>query len=510
MDARTVCALMLKAKKVFDGEHSFLSFPISPLPFAPKQLDFFDQSSPPALLESTHRRRDFSMLVDLVPSGEAWQPSGDARLSDIYDTTLDTLELASSDRTPDEEARFQAARSVLRNGDHESDKLIAYRQRRDAFIVASERFTAARLTAMNAGPTELAQWQNTTEPALRRELAELEQAWILDGFKEEVEAAQQQVATLGARSPAQTWAEWRSHFNRDIDGLTDPLDNVSVMPSGFSPANAVAQGAWHDFSLTPAEIAALLREAPPAWLETMLGSPTPTPPPQGTQSLAFQFSSAGIVRPWFDAALFKARFWRFAQADRQLCDGKSPASGECPAYVAAVVFARNVVVTDTAQPAPGTFDGFRFTQATKLARSNIIKRRALTPLNDPELQPGEIPPHLLKPKVGVHAIGRVRPMAASGAGMLRTSPAAVAVAVAPPLAVPVAAADPARTLLRFEHLKVDRIPDIQPETPIDAEPAGGGGGAPAAPVSGDTIFVLAFICKSLQRCPDPDLALKWS
>ena len=35
--------------------------------------------------------------------------------------------------------------------------------------------------------------------------------------KNEVEAAQNKVISLGARSPIQTWGEWNSRFNRDID-----------------------------------------------------------------------------------------------------------------------------------------------------------------------------------------------------------------------------------------------------------------------------------------------------
>ena len=74
MDATTLCALMLKAKKVFAKEQTFLSFPITPLPFAPRQLDFFDQSNAAALLESIHHRKEFSTVVDLIATGEAWQP----------------------------------------------------------------------------------------------------------------------------------------------------------------------------------------------------------------------------------------------------------------------------------------------------------------------------------------------------------------------------------------------------------------------------------------------------
>lgn len=520
MDATTLCALMLKAKKVFAKEQSFLSFPISPLPYTPRQLDFFDQSNAAALLESIHHRKEFSTVVDLIATGEAWQPSGDVRLSDSYDSVLNSAVLAVSSRTPDDEVAFQAARAVLHTDDQDSEKYIAYRQMRDAYLIAEQRYTAANLTASSAGPEENLDWLHSTGPGLRRELAELLQAWMFDGFKDEIEAAQLQVATLGARSPSLTWAEWRSHFNPDLDSLLDASDGVRVMPSGFSPANAVAEDAWRGFTLSASEVTALLQEAPSAWLTTMLGSATP---PSGNQAMSFEFSSAAIVRPWFDPGLFKARFWKFAQSERMLSDGKTPATGECPAYVAALVFARKVSVTSVnAGPAPsGPFDGFRFSQAALLSSANLQKRHN-TILEDATLMPGELAPHLLtKRRFGGHATPfAIRAAIDEPAGvftpmLFRAQPTATAT-VAPVMS---SATMNVRTMQRFDALKVERLTDrqmlVMPEfvsaqppppavPPVSASPPP----APASPAA-DTIYVLAFICKPLPQCPNPDQSLQW-
>jgi hypothetical protein len=450
----------------------------------------------------------------------------------VYDSVLDSAEVAESARTAEEEAQYQAARDVLRSGDHDSDKLVAYRRCRDAYLLAEQRYTAASLTAASAGPDDQRQWEQTTKPLLRRELAELMQAWMFEGFKEEIENAQTQVATLGARSPSTTWGDWRSHYNPDVDALSDAMDGTSVMPAGFSPSNAVAEGAWRSFTLSPPEVSALLQEAPPAWLTAMLGAA----PPQATQSISFEFSSAAIVRPWFDPALFKARFWRFGQQDRMLSDGRSPPTGECPAYVAAVVFARRVLVTGAAAPAPAPFEGFGLLQAANLSRARVIKR-AFTPLTDPTLEPGEIPPHLLMRRrhalADTSAFAAVAPASIGTLARRRqfmaldaTTAGAMLVAAQPrPSPAPAAAhaAVNTRTLNQFARMKVDRAIEnptfvraswaVDPVPAVVAPPhpapAPVPTPAPAPAADPNTVYVLAFICKPLPQCPNPDPALQW-
>ena len=470
MDAATACALMLKARKVFASEQTFLSFPVVPLPFTPRQLDFFSQGDAAALRDSIHHRKDFSVLVDFVPTGEAWQPGGPARLSEVLRSVLDSAVLPAS-RPAAEEAQYRAARAVLRTGHRDSDKLLAYRRCRDAWLVAQQRFDGARLTAASAEGEARLEWQHGL-PKLRAELADLQRAWLAEGFKEEVEAAQAQLATLAATSPALAWSDWRARCNADIDSITDPFDGSTVLPSGFSPSNAVAEGAWRDFTLTPAEVTALLGEAPPAWRDTLLGGASPS----GKETLAFEFSSAAVLRPWFDPALFKARFWRFVEPQRLLSDGGSPATGECPAYVAGLVFARKVSASGAADS--GSAGGLGFGRATGLPRSRVMHRPA-SPADDPDLQPGEIPPHL-RDRRRAAAFAASHPM--------------------PTEAAPVEAAsraDAGTSLAVFEQMRTDRDTDR-----IAA--------APARPASGDdTIYVLAFICKPLALSPNPDPGLPW-
>jgi len=45
-----------------------------------------------------------------------------------------------------------------------------------------------------------------------------------------------------------------------------------------------------------------------------------------------------------------------------------------------------------------------------------------------------------------------------------------------------------------------KLPDIQPKSPQNPPPT---------PIEDDNIFILAFVCKPVPRCPNPDENLQW-
>ena len=85
MDSAVQLALMSKAKKVFGADDTFLSFPVSPLPYTKRQLDFFAQQDADALRQSLQNLQAFSTLVNLIPSDEAWLPTETRFLWDVYE-----------------------------------------------------------------------------------------------------------------------------------------------------------------------------------------------------------------------------------------------------------------------------------------------------------------------------------------------------------------------------------------------------------------------------------------
>jgi len=505
MDSAVQLALMFKAKKVFGADDTFLSFPVSPLPYTKRQLDFFAQQDADALRHSLQNLQAFSTLVNLIPSDEAWLPTEGRFLWEVYEQVLKEAQFASSTRTAEEEAAYQQALAYLRVAGEggvweESAPVKAYRQHKDAYLLAQQKYLAAKSTAECAtDPAELQRWRDVDEPAQRAELDALQAQWIVVGHKNEVEAAQSKVVSLGARSPMQTWAEWNSRFNREIDTLTGAADNFTVFPSLFSPSNALEEGAWKPFKLSEQEVKVLLNDAP-AELRARFSADNVA---SSVASLAFEFSSAAILRPWFVSEALRARFWRFADPSKIISDGGRPPKGACPAYVTAIVFARRVTVEEKrveTAPEAKPFDGFRFTVAVK-------DQERLARISPEALAATQPRPVVTSPAMNVRAAEAVSPRTATMrvANLQAMRAADTNVAMAGPVAAPAVTARP----MRLSTVAVTRLPQQSVPVTAPTAPSPSPTPSPQRATSDDAIYILAFICKALPKSPDPDLTLQW-
>ena len=466
MDATTVCALMLKARQIFGGANTFLSFPLNPPPFTRRELDFFDQSSGDAARASISHHRNFSTLVNMIPTGEAWQPTAAEMLWDAYEAILEDANFAFSSRTEEEEAAYQAARALLQVDGADTPLMLAYKQCRDAWHLGRQHYETVKSTAENGDEAEKKRWREIDEPRLLAEQQALLNAWIVEGQKNEVEATQARIASLAARSPLLTRNDWKARFNEDIDTLNDPSDPREVFPSGFSPLNAVDDGAWSNFTLSAPEIAALINEMPPALRKARIGNAVPSP----TQSIEMEFSSAVVVRSWFEPDAFSAQFWRFPDKTRLMSDGQDPPAGECPAYVSGVVFARHVNVIDTKPIPPKGFPSFPMATVGQVKVTPVVRPRVRTR-----------PRVTGRPRIRDHRREAVpRPSMVLAQSVKR---------------MPVRHAIVSGTLVK----PMTPVIGVFQPTPV----------TPSPKAVDDKIYILAFLCKRVGLCPNPDERLQW-
>ena len=396
-------------------------------------------------------------------------------------------------RTAEEESAYQRAVAYLRvtvegGVGEDSAPVRVYRQCKDAYLVAQQKYLAAKSTAeCSSDPVDKRQWLDIDEPAMRAELDALNARWILEGNKNEVESAQSRVVSLGAKSPILTLHEWKSRFNQEIDTLTDASNNSTVYPSFFAPSNALDESAWKPFKLSEDEVNVLLKQAPAELrdryaAEDMVSS---------VRSLTFEFSSAVIVRPWFVSDVFKARFWKFQGATEVLSNGATPPSGACAAYVTSIVFARNIAVTERRDtPGPPQVakrpHGFLFTAAIPdEARRTALQR---------ELVRADV-----LGTAGTHQpaspwFGREEFKAASSARVGLAH--ALTANAAPKVNLSILRLKP---FTRLPAEFVQPVPAPVLATPPSSPPA----------IPDDMIYILAFICKTVPKCPDPDPSLQW-
>jgi hypothetical protein len=308
------------------------------------------------------------------------------------------------------------------------------------------------------------------------------------GHKTEVEGAMQVEQAAAARQPSRVWEDWRASFLGDIDLETD-TDRIRFAPTFFTPG-AVLDDSWPRFTLTGAEMARLVAEAPQELREIFGG----VPPAGDIESVSFEYRSVALTRSWLPKRLFQSRFWRLGAVGGELSDGAVVPTGRCPAYITALVFARRVEIRH--RQAAGA-DHAMPTQA-RLAMLLTVDKTAVR-ADAPAVQQAQIiatRAMVAPPPQRMAFLRAVKPA--------ETTPSAAAVQVVarPKMATMATRAIRPGTTEFVVHETVRPVPfepsptvppPVVSETPLQ-----------------DEVAILAFICRPVRRCPDPDPALSWA
>ena len=501
MESTIALAVMVKATKVFkfdDKGDSLLSFPLNPIAFKKGELNFAagDLTNEQALSLS-----EFSRIVNLLPSGIVWQAEERYLWQAYHEVLNDAVKLAASTRTPEAEADYQKALQVLRTvkGDgavEDTPAVIAYNQYKDAWFLAQEDYNNQKSEAeLSTDPAVKQHWRDVDEPAFRDRIRSVERDWEIKGFRGQVERAQQTVAALGSQDPHKAWGEWQTRYQPILDERKDTNEQGYAW-SGFTPSNALEAGSWLRFTLTGDEANALIKEAPVELRKRL----APNPVNFEIESLSFDYSSVKITRPWFDSEVFKARFWQFYDSSKLLSDGKSPASGSCPLYPTALVFVRRLEIK-LKPNSPRNEEAIKRLGTQKALSLGFIKLAApTTPLTPQKL------PVLLNTQLGSARVA-TKPIAAT----FRT-PASKNINLAA-LTVKPGVLSQAGTPQSLKLTNVSRLQNkifTRIRLPSVTAKPGTPPPPPPPPVGNeDEVYVMAFICKRLPKCPDPDLNLQW-
>lgn len=505
---------MTKARLVFERDGTFLSFPLSPVAFAPKQLRFSwaGISSNQDVLDLS----EFSRLVNLIPAGMTWPPTESRYLWDSYSDAIDSpVRLAKSTRSAEEDEAFDTAYKLLHGavGDgllQDTPKFLEYKRHRDALFTAQEDYNNQKISAELSGDPAVKQnWSQTVEPLLRQKLDALRQEWDANGNKTEIENALRAIETLGAKAPEALWAKWRTLFVPEIDKQTDTNHNQFAL-CNLSPSNVLGTDGWSRFGFSGPEADALVAQSTPE-LKTKLA---PSSVDLEIESLSVELTSVAITRPWFVTDVLTARFWRFLDQTRLLSDGGTIPKGELPAYVAALVLARNLEIKLKAA-SPGNDGAIKRIEAGKAINLGFVRVGAILS-----------PPAAMGTRVlGVKALARLpvgdgSPARVVGPAVRVIPAAARAAAIAPPaarspIAVPrraPATVHPATAHVSAMPLEARiRLSEFYRKPIAPVFPGGHPLGPPTTPPTADreAIYVMAFICKRVNRCPDPDPQLHW-
>ncbi|MGI8993336.1 MAG: LysM peptidoglycan-binding domain-containing protein [Nocardioidaceae bacterium] len=491
MDSVAQLALMTKAKRVFESPGTFLSFPaLSPLTYAPDQLTFATDGA--MTTQDLTEMAEFARVTNVMPSGVVAPVVSDELLWEVCADVLRTAEIAAGTMSAANQARYDAAVAYLYgpsgSGDphrEDSPALRAYRRCRDAWIKAQEDFKTQQLTSESSEDPAAREAWAAEEPRLRRVITALEAEWATTGCRDQVEAAQQVELSLGGQSPVRLWSEWKNALVDMIDLTTDTGGNEFAV-TGFTPADVFDGGTWPSFTVTGAEIAALVAQAPPE-LEEIFGTSSTA---SDIESISFEYRSVGLVRPWLRPAMLTSRFWRLGAGGGELSDGAAAPTGRCTSFVSGLVFARNIVVKRAAQP-PARMGGAMLRDFMAFQPELMARLPAAT---------------LARASVGAASLAPIasvviRDHRGSEATSSSRTPGGVVVrdhrTAGPVVRDHRTPFGGIGTVLQGQVFTEATPPVSEPPPPVEPEP-------PSTDVT-----ILALICRRTPRCPDPDPSLDW-
>jgi hypothetical protein len=356
LESRAVLGLLAKANELFAEDDVTLSFPLG----APVSFDVAELSNAmgPAPDAPAHALlAEFSTMMNWIPDGIVWPPSAPRRLDDIVRYIVEQADWAIGSSTPEEEARKSAARAIL---DISNPIMQDYLTLRDAWIRAKQE--------LRNRPDDLI----AVEAESRAHVA-----LIAYPYRVTIEQAQQELVTLDERAPFRTRERMQQQIDVGVGTFDDPSGG-RFSPTRPLPKDVLQATAWSSVTLDRAMLDQLATAAPAELRHHLVAEGTD----EDIVSVSFEYASAQLNRQWLDAALFGLRCWRFTDDDRILSDGATPPAGDCPSYVRAVVFARNVQITrhhpdvGAGTPAQGSALHFLIPHAEVFQQSqNLLKQK---------------------------------------------------------------------------------------------------------------------------------------
>ncbi|MEU6982613.1 hypothetical protein ABZ946_04210 [Streptomyces sp. NPDC046324] len=322
-----------------DPEH-IVSTPVTPHAYQAKHLNF----TPPRDAVQENTLAEFSELVNRIPTSPIWQPSTTVHLWDIYGEMLGA-DLARSSLATDEERDYGKALDYLYDTGPDgnvaaSQALRDYQTASHAWLQASIDYKQAQQTAsMSTDPAIRTRWQEVDEPRLRQVRDDALTAWMGPGRKNEVEEELRTVTELGAKMPSAVWRRHRETFNPKLPDQFSTAPNGSRFVPTFYAPGEVLDVAWPRVELSREMLVTLSSQASPA-LTAALGGTID----DDIHSVVFDYCPVSIARPWFDPVmdLFGSRAWRFPSGVQPLSDGADPPRGRCPTFVESVALVRNI------------------------------------------------------------------------------------------------------------------------------------------------------------------------
>jgi hypothetical protein len=403
---------------------------------------------------------------------------------------------ASLDGSEDD-ATYNDARKLLYSDDEDglprpTTAYLTYMQLRDQWFCLQQGIGAKKLElGVKAADDPGNDVLQDVIAKLQRDLSDLELRWEAEGQRNKIEQALEIVSEVNARSPLRQWNKWKDELGLFVDPTTGQGSQTDILTQGHFAATAISPAgidespsSWTKMALTGADVDNLAAKLP----AELTARFNPAGTPLEIESISFEWTTAGIVRPWLDRALFASPAWTFKDPARIISDGADPPGGEWPYIATGILLVRSVKVAFRPPPPQPT------PQPPKHILQDILVHKHM--VFDHVMVAGAQTP---KPTPVADATviaaekSKLLPQFARGRFYAATATAAG------PEILAVKAQQPA--FIRLQRRTFFREP------PKLADAASTPAGDEGATVDADPIMIFGLICSRMPRSPNPDPTL---
>lgn len=337
-------AVAAKLHELYDRDDQFVAF--TQIPMTGDQLAFATEGF--GDIRNLQAFADFSYLVNQgLDVGPVWEPNG-RLLWEVYGDVL-KQRVANRELTDAEQAELDASTEVLYRDDGTPSAIYeTYLEFRNAYDDVEDQLNIVEITIESTDSEELRAQKEIERDQLRDDLKRANQDWVGLGHKHTVDGALETRDRLTGYGPRTVWRQWEQKFGlsegeQNWDALIDrPFRESDFYPRTFYREGS--EGSWNDFTLDESEIGSLLDRST-AGIDT-LDDAVGTEQFEGDISrLSVQLARVTVGRGWFSPEAFGSRLWKWTRDREPISDGGDPPTGQFPAYVSSLVFARDLTVT---------------------------------------------------------------------------------------------------------------------------------------------------------------------
>lgn len=353
-----------------------IPFQAEDLQFAVKGINGKDADETVSLIRNA---TEFAHFANSIPSsnviGGTFEQKGSI-LWDVYERVLKFSKVKKEIITDEEIAKIERIRGklvvkkevvdIITDEKKEvsvcSPIVAAYNAKMVDYLNAVSEYNSKRLSAVNGESKAAVQDFSLNADGLRRKVKQAMDAWVTEGYKEDVEKLNAYIRQASQRSMVSLKANLQDRLEQSI--LTDPTTGGKFYFTSLYPSNFInTDKGWTQLSFNSNTKDDSLEESHSStsanaglnlglWKADAKAKHTQDKIDKSLETsdfeMKFKITQATLGRGWFDADFLTNGLWNWDTDYGMLSDGEVPPQGNLIAYPTTAVFIKDIEIKSSA------------------------------------------------------------------------------------------------------------------------------------------------------------------